>query len=217
MTWQKGAAIAGVAAGILFIGDRFGLLGGVDGGSGSSKKGTVTTGVAGVTPEEWGTVPTAAISQEPAISQKPAINLFEQLASALQLTNLQLYPQSSGEMKYSGNRETETKKKYIEGDLRTDLFGSMKLNPTTLQLYSTEGLSPGLKLYTEKSRDISPAPITKKEIAVASTPESAGPGQLWGNQSGYGGIKAGGGSAGASGSRPGGTGSWTSSGYTTRY
>lgn len=42
-------------------------------------------------------------------------------------------------------------------------------------------------------------------------------GQLFGNQAGYGGITASKEGAGAAGYRPGGTGSWSSTGYTTRY
>jgi hypothetical protein len=156
------AAGAGLAA--LLIGDQMGLFGGVEGGSGGSKKGTVVTGVAGVTPSEWGNVPVETSQAQP--------DFFSQLAAVLQLTDLQIFPQASGETKYSGIRTAGSTKKEIEGTLRTDLFGQMSLDPVTLQLYQG---TPNDKvvLYTEGSRDIAPVTTSKKSSSSSSSSSSS--------------------------------------------
>lgn len=59
------------------------------------------------------------------------------------------------------------------------------------------------------------APLAFTVVGGADTRPATG--TLFGDQSGYGGITASQAGAGASGSRAGGTGSWTSAGYTTRY
>lgn len=76
--------------------------------------------------------------------------------------------------------------------------------------------SPGKGLYVAAGSTTDPLAFSAvgsdAEVqALAVTPH------LFGDQAGYGGISAGGGSAGASGYRPGGTGTWTPAGYVTHY
>ena len=77
--------------------------------------------------------------------------------------------------------------------------------------YTSKNLRPGT--YVTAGTLQNPLAFT----VVGGVDNRPAKGQLFGDQAGYGGISASREGAGASGSRPGGTGTWSSKGYTTRY
>lgn len=192
--------IGALAAGAYLLLGGNGIGGGIEGGGG--KKATVLTG------SLFDSAPTsaeqAAVSQPAIVQPSPArFSLFDQIGESLGLTNFKLNPDNT----YSGTRDVSSKKYYVEGDLRTDLFGQMKLNPSTGQLYTTNtGGTGNHVLYTEKSKAINtmiplgntgrfidpyaalsssnPVVATKKESSSSSSSSSSSKSQNYSSQGG---------------------------------